>query len=104
LLALRKGIKENTTNIDLPKIGLIDSKSGASAEWFKNTVSKYCNSHHKIIENPILEEFGVILIENVDTKQVNVLKVTTDNLDFKHYFDKNKTRRLITGGVESDRV
>jgi hypothetical protein len=49
LLALRKGIKENTTNIDLPKIGLIDSKSGASAEWFKNTVSKYCNSHHKII-------------------------------------------------------
>lgn len=104
LLALRKGIKENTTNIDLPKIGLIDSKSGASAEWFKNTVSKYCNSHHKIIENPILEEFGVILIENVDTKQVNVLKVTTDDLDFKHYFDKNKTRRLITGGVESDRV
>ena len=104
LIALRKGIKENTTNIELPKIGRVDSNSGASAEWFRNIISKYCNLHHEIIESPILQEYGVILIKNKKTNQINVLKITTDSLDFKQYFDKKQNRKLITGAVESDRV
>ena len=104
LIALRKGIKENTTNVDLPRVGHVDSNTGASAEWFKNTISKYCNKHHEIIENATLQEFGVILIKNLKNKQVNVLKVTTDNLDFKQYFDKKKNRKLLTGAFVSDRV
>lgn len=106
-LSLKKGISGETKNIQLPKILNVNSTDGANAEWFNNTIGKYCNNSYELIDNPAVLEYGVILLKNKKTKQIDVLKITTDNLDTEHFFSannkKNKNRSLLIGNFRNDR-
>lgn len=102
--SIKKGIKENTSEIELPKIGLINTDEGASAQWFKNIIGKYCKRNYELIDNDILVEYGVILLKNNYNNQIDVLKLTSDDLDVLHKFNNSSKHQLITGAVESDTV
>lgn len=100
LIALRKGIKHNTSNIQLPKTKLIDSEHGASAEWLKHRLSKYCHDYYTIEDNDTLLHYGVICIRNTKNQQLDFIKITTDNLEYQHNF--NGRDKLLTGAFISD--
>lgn len=82
MISLKKGIKENTSLIPLPRVGAINIDEGASAEWFKNLMGKYCRDNYELIENETTKSYGIILLKNKSNNQIDVLQVTTDNLDF----------------------
>ena len=103
-MALKKGIKENTSLVPLPKQGSINVKQGASAEWFQNLMGKYCRNYYEIIENEAIKAYGVILLRNKLNGQIDILKITTDNLDYSHKFNKSSRRQLLTGAFEVDSV
>lgn len=85
----------------------------ASETWAEQRFGKYANKNWKILETaPILEELGVVLLQNKFSNQIDVIKLSshkwqllTDEVllggasssDFK-----NNTRHLITGNFESD--
>lgn len=102
-LSLKKGIKENTKVINLPKSANINSVEGANVQWFNNIMGKYCNSSYEVLDIPIALEYGVILIKNKTSNQVDVLKITTDNLEHEHFFDKKKMRSTVMGEFITDR-
>lgn len=104
IIALRKGIKEDSSALVLPTTGLINSEEGASSDWLQNLLSKYCHSHYEVVSNPTLEEYGIMAIKNTLNNQLDIIKITTDNLDFQHKFSDATDRQLLTGAFEVDAV
>ncbi len=104
LYTLRNGIKQQTNEVEFPKTGMINIKEGASSSWFKNLLGKYCSKEYELIENDALKQYGIILIKNRGTRQIDVLQVTSDNLDFEHMFSDSNNRKLLTGAFEVDNI
>ena len=102
LIGLKKGIKDGIASVQLPKIKSIDSANGASANWFRNILGKYCHKHMKILENPALLNFGIICIHNTLNNQIDFVKITTDDLLEQHKFDGKNNRTLLTGAYTTD--
>lgn len=98
-IALRKGIKDESTEIELPTVHGVNTTEGGTSEWFKNFLGKYCKSNYDIIENSALAQYGIIAIKNLLNNQIDIIKVTTDNLDKRHKLAKGE---LLTGEYEDD--
>lgn len=103
--ALTYGQKNNTTNIQ----AFIDSintrhladKNGIQ-EWFKNYLSRYCNRDWEVINSETAKLFGIVMIRNKITNQVDVIKLTTSNPKYiKSTKDGNV---LLTRNFKSDSV
>lgn len=104
IISLKKGIKENTSLVPLPRVVGINIDEGASAEWFKNIMGKYCRNNYELIENEVTKSYGIILLKNKSNNQIDILKVTTDDLDHQHKFNNSDNRKLLTGANELDSV
>ena len=87
----------------------------ASESWLENTFSKYMNKNWSIKDTsslPILDELGIILVENRFTGVINVIKLSNTTwqdlttpvlLGGASIKDvKKNNRKLITGTFESD--
>jgi hypothetical protein len=67
-------------------------------------MSQYCNKDYEIVDCPGAESFGIILLQNVHTGLVTVLKLTNSHdITRQHKFDGN-TRKNLTGKFEEDVV
>jgi hypothetical protein len=87
----------------------------ASEHWAEDIFSKYMNSNWEVVDNselPILDELGIVLVENKFTGLVNVIKLSNTSwqdlrepvlLGGASIKDvKKNNRKLITGTFESD--
>ena len=108
--AIKKGIE----NADYPRPSDAKIDRDGDKEWLKNTVSKYCNNQWEVVDNPVTEAYGIIMLktkkvsDNIPS-QIDFIRVSTNDL-YRHYrstYDKSddsqlKNRKGLTGKFESD--
>jgi hypothetical protein len=99
--ALKEGIRNNTTDIELPP-----SDNTKNPSWLRNTLSKYLNSNWEVLEGEgfdSAEELGLIFVQNKHTKHIEVIVTSLNYLD--HNPSRNSNMRNLTYGLgESDIV
>ena len=99
--ALKDGIRNNTTDVELPQSDNTDNPA-----WLRNTLSKYLNNHWEVLEGDgfdSAEEFGIIFVQNIHTKHVEVITTSLNYLDYNP--SKSANMRNLTYGLgESDIV
>lgn len=83
IAALKSGIKNETSDIELPKSS--KNHHGFSATWFKDKFAKYCNKQWEVVDCPAGEQFGIILLRNKITDQIEIKRISTQNLDYGWY-------------------
>lgn len=72
--------------------------------WLEQTMTQYCTKDWEIVECPGAESFGMLLLQNVNTGLVTVLKLTnSQDLTYQHTFE-GKGRKNLTGKYEEDVV
>ena len=93
-----KSLKEETTG-NLPLI----SKDQTLNIWVNNNFTKYKTDRNwKVVDNPDLQELGVIMFKNDYTKEMDFVSVTFDNIDLDmdleygnsilgHFYENSKT-------------
>ena len=93
--AIKEGIKYNTNDIDLPQ-----SDNTNDPSWLRDTLSKYLNKNWKILEGDAYEsaeEFGLIFVQNVYTKHVEIITTSLNYLDYNP--SKNSNMKNLTYGL-----
>lgn len=110
---LKQAQETGTMNFDFKFRTTLDKY--ASEHWAEDIFSKYMNSNWEVVDNselPILDELGIVLVENKFTGLVNVIKLSNTSwqdlrepvlLGGASIKDvKKNNRKLITGTFESD--
>lgn len=99
--ALKEGIRNNTTDVDLPQSDNTDNPS-----WLRNTLSKYLNNNWEVLEGDAYdsaEEFGIIFVQNKHTRHVEIITTALNYLDTNP--SKSPNMKNLTYGLgESDIV
>ena len=98
--ALKEGINNNTIDVQLPSASKNDDP-----QWLRNTLSKYLNKNWTVLEGDgydAAEEYGVIFVQNVHTRHVEVITVALNYLD--HNPSKNSKMKNITYGLEESDI
>jgi len=98
---LKNGIKNENPNIELPKLD--DNHHDGNPNWLNNKLAKYCNKNWKIIENDAALNYGIIILQNVFTGQLDFIRISNNNIRNQKHFG-GKDRYGITGTFESDIV
>lgn len=83
IAALQEGIEHETTEVDFPKANY--NHHGISATWFKDSFAKYCNKQWEIVDCEAAEEFGIIILKNKITNELDIKRISTQNLDYGLY-------------------
>lgn len=94
---LKQGIKDDTTDVQLP---------GMDPGWLENTLNKYLNSNWQVLEGDGFDsalQLGMIFLQNVHTKHVEVLTISLNYLGANASKD-SKMQNLTYGLGESDVV
>lgn len=101
--ALEYGQKNNTADIGQIISG-IDTKhltdSNAFQGWFRNYLLQYCNSNWEVVPSEVGRHFGIIMLRNKITNQIDVIKISTAYLKYIKHLNKDTT--LLTGAFEPD--
>lgn len=105
--ALKEGIRLETANVNFPT-GSKTVRDG-SPTWLQDTLRRYCNSSWKVIDNETIEAYGLIMLENVNTGQVDFVRISHKTLDRNYRKglksdDVFKNRNGLTGTYEPDIV
>jgi hypothetical protein len=99
--ALKEGIRNNTTDVNLPQ-----SNNTNNPAWLRNTLSKYLNNNWEVLEGEgfdSAEEYGIIFVQNKHTKHVEVITTSLNHLNYNPSKD-SKMKNLTYGLGESDIV
>ena len=101
--AIEKGIEN--ANFMTPVI----SASEGETEWLQNMLSPYCDGVWEVVDNELLESFGVILLQTKDghyPQQVDFVRVSNNYLTYNKRERKGKISNIkgtgLTGRFESD--
>lgn len=108
--ALKEAMQNGINNVEFPSP--IITESDGSVTWLKDILSPYCNDNWEIINNELLESYGVIAVKTkAAPNQIDFIRVSTSNLtsDYRRNFGKKNNkifqeRRGITGTYEADVV
>lgn len=92
--SLKSAIKNEDPNMQLPQIS--NGQVGVSTQWLNNLLYKYCNSNWKVIDNKALEQYGIIVLQNQSTGQIDVKRVTNREPLYLRHFGKSD-RNYLTG-------
>ena len=103
--ALKEGIRLETANVNFPTGG----KAGqdGSPTWLQDTLRKYCNSSWKVVDNEVIEAYGLIRLDNIYTGQIDFVRISHKTLDRNYRKglksdDEFKNRNGLTGTYEPD--
>lgn len=107
---LKEAMQNGIDNVEFPSP--IITESDGSVTWLKDILSPYCNDNWEVVDNELLESYGVIAVKTKNApNQIDFIRVSTSNLtsDYRRNFGKKNTkifqeRRGITGTYESDVV
>ena len=102
ITAIKRGIQNETNEVDLPPVRGINREEGASDSWLRDLIGKYCNSNYELIVNDALQSYGCVLIQNKKSHQIDVIKITTDDLYYQQKFGNGN--QLLTGNNIKDNV
>lgn len=77
------------------------------ANWFTDTLGKYCNGNWQVVENNASKHFGIIVLRNVlNPQQIDIIKMSGTNLyynPFEHREGKKKGRNtMLTAAFQND--
>lgn len=97
--------QENDTKDIQDILKYIDTKylddDKAFQGWFKNYLQRYCNSDWQVIPSESARQFGIIMLRNKITNQIDVLKMSAYNLKGIRRLKGNKNN-IITRAFETD--
>lgn len=101
--ALAYGQKNNTSDIG-EIISGIDTKhtvdKNAFQGWFKNYLLQYCNKDWEVIPSEVGRHFGIVMLRNKITDQIDIIKISTAYLKYVKHLNNGTT--LLTGAFEPD--
>lgn len=108
---IKEAIKNGINNTDFPSPSFM--KEGGSATWLQDTLSPFCNKNWEVVDNEVLESFGVIMVKTVEgfvPEQCSFIKVSTNPLtaDYRQYQTNEEkanafmSRKGLTGKFEPD--
>ena len=93
--ALKYGQEKGTTDI-AEYLKSIDPKRVSDdtelASWFQDYLSRYCNGSWEVIDHDALKSFGIVLIRDIRSNQINILKLSSSFLEYNP-FAKNKEKK-----------
>lgn len=92
-----RDIQEIVKNIDTRWLEDSEGYQG----WFKNFLQKYCNSDWQIVPSEAGRQFGIILLRNTITNQLDVIKTSASNLKYIRNIKGNKNT-IITRAFQDD--
>lgn len=82
----------------------------SSVDWLQDTLKPYCNGAWEVVDNSVLESYGMLLLKTRDgviPPQVDIIRVSVNNL--KHNYrqglankNSNRSRLTIAGQYETD--
>lgn len=103
--AIKEGIRLNTSNVNFPAGG--KAGSDGSPTWVQDTLKKYCNDSWRVEDNDTIESYGLIMLQNVRTGQIDFVRVSHKTLDRNYRKglksdDVFKNRDGLTGTYEAD--
>lgn len=99
--ALKEGIRNNTTDVNLPT-----SDNTKNPSWLRNVLSKYLNNNWQVLEGDAYDaaqEFGIIFVQNKHTRHVEVITTSLNNINYNPSKVSNM-KNLTYGLGESDIV
>lgn len=106
---LKEAIQNGIDNVEFPSP--IITESDGQVTWLRDILSQYCNDNWEIVDNELLESYGVITVKTKNApNQIDFIRVSTNNLtvDYRKNADKKaklfEERRGLTGTYESDIV
>ncbi len=97
--ALKQAFSDNSSVLNFKTSNRVTS---GSTGWFNEYFTPYLKGDWEIISDDIAEQFGIILLKNIHSKQYDVIKISTEfNL-----LDglKENGQHLLTFGHQSDLV
>lgn len=104
--ALQKAIETGIDNVQFPE-PIINNQEG-STYWLKDTLRKYTDGNWEIVDNNIVESYGIIMLKTKDNNQIDFVRVSTRNLTAHHLLyakdgrSKLAMHRGLTGKYEPD--
>ena len=108
---IETAIREGINNADFPRPS--DNRIGREGdkEWLQSTLAKYCDKTWEVVNNPVTESYGLIMLKTKDIpgipNQIDFIRVSTSDLsaNYRRHLDKGdalKNRKGLTGTFESD--
>ncbi len=106
--AINEAIKNGIKSVDFPSPKF--RSTDREMYWLRDNLSPYCNGTWEILDNELLESFGILTLKTKDgfyPKQIDFIRVSTNNLktNYRKYLSKDnplKNRTLLTGSYEPD--
>lgn len=94
---IKKRISDPSAEIQL-------ETEGTNPAWVSNYLSKYISGNWEVVENvpEIVTYYGMIILRNKVTKQLDVVMVTNKNTKELHYLGKDKENKLLIGNYRPD--
>lgn len=108
---LETAMKEGINNADFPRPSDHRISRDGDKQWLQSTLSKYCDGTWEVVNNPVTESYGLIMLKTKDIpgipNQVDFVRVSTNDLsaNYRKHLDKGdaiKNRKGLTGTFESD--
>lgn len=101
---LKEGIANGVENVDWTRQA---QSNGTSVTWFQDNMYKYCNKNWEVVDNDSLEAYGIIMLKNEKTQQVDFIRISTQQLltNHRNFLDKSdptKNRLGLVGTYEAD--
>lgn len=105
--ALKDGIRQGTFSMQLnTKARLGNGEKKGSRLWLQTYFQKYANKRYEVIDTPeILDAYGVVLVKNIETNVIDILKISQDSYNLKHKLtlgNKSRPQKYILGTFQSD--
>lgn len=104
-------MKEGINNADFPRPSDNRISRDGDKEWLQSTLFKYCDGTWEVVNNPVTESYGLLMLKTKDIpgipNQVDFVRVSTNDLsvNYRKHLDKGdaiKNRKGLTGTFESD--
>ena len=98
-------MQQNPDYADFPKVF---SRAEGASTYMRNIISQYCNPEWEVQDMPDIEQLGVIMLYNKNTRQRDFIRVSTSDLTENYHKhlneddDKRKGRTKILSKFETD--
>lgn len=98
---LKEAIKNKESYINLPPIK--DNVKVSNPNWFNDVLHQYLNGDWEVIENDSLSNYGIFLLKNKYTGQIDVKKISTrGNLNYRP--DDGTGQKLLSSSFIKDSI